>query len=94
MRRWVETERDRLSLVVVSRGTVEAHRARARDYTPLTVLVQTNDAASRLYEAYGSPMAVLVNPDGTIGSYLAPGSDAIGALVLSAATARRAVTTA
>jgi peroxiredoxin len=46
-----------------------------------TVLLQTDGEVARLYDVAGTPSAVIVRPDGTIGSALAPGAAAIRALL-------------
>jgi hypothetical protein len=45
------------------------------------VLLQQDREVAELYQVYGTPGAVLVRPDGIIGSPLAQGADAIRALV-------------
>jgi peroxiredoxin/uncharacterized membrane protein YphA (DoxX/SURF4 family) len=46
-----------------------------------TVLLQPDGEVARLYEVAGTPSAVIVRPDGTIGSAMAPGAAAIRALL-------------
>ena len=67
-------------LAVLSAGTPEANRKAARQAATRVLLQQDYEVADA-YQSDGTPSAVLVLPDGTIGSPLAPGADAIHALV-------------
>ena len=46
-------------------------------------MLQKDREVSDAYQAYGTPAAVLIRPDGTIGSRVAQGSEAIAALISS-----------
>jgi thiol-disulfide isomerase/thioredoxin len=50
------------------------------------VLLQKDREIAEAYQAYGTPGAVLIRPDGTIGSPVAQGADAIRALIATALT--------
>ena len=67
-------------------GPPDENRAKAEEngLTDIT-LVQDSQVAD-LYQAYGTPAAVLVRPDGAIGSRVALGADAIRALFTQALT--------
>lgn len=75
--RWQQQYAERLTLAVISRGSLEANQVKAVEF----VLVQQDHEVAQVYQANGTPSAVLVQPDGTIGSSLAMGADAIKALV-------------
>jgi peroxiredoxin len=70
-----------LNVTVISRGDVEENRAKRGEYGLTQVLLQADREVSEAYQAWGTPSAVLVRADGTIGSYVAQGSEAIRALV-------------
>ena len=68
-------------VALVSRGTVEANRPKVTEYGLTHVLLQHDREVAQAYQAAGTPSAVLIRRDGTIGSPLAQGADAIRALV-------------
>jgi peroxiredoxin len=84
--RWQREQGDRVTLALISRGTPEANRAKVAEHELTHVLLQRDFEVSQAYQTYGTPSAVLVRPDGTIGSPVAAGADEIRALV--ARTAR------
>lgn len=75
---WRRQHRERLDIVRVSEG------AAADNKGPGQVLLQKTREVADAYQCWGTPGAVLVNPDGTIGSPVAQGADAIRALVARA----------
>jgi peroxiredoxin/uncharacterized membrane protein YphA (DoxX/SURF4 family) len=77
---WQREQAARLTIAVVSRGAPEASRAKAAEHGLAHVLLQRDDEVANAYQAHGTPAAVLVRPDGTIGSPLALGVDEIRAL--------------
>jgi uncharacterized membrane protein YphA (DoxX/SURF4 family)/peroxiredoxin len=82
--RWQREHADKLTLALVSRGTSEANRAKVIEHDLIHVLLQQDREVAAAYQARGTPIAVIVRADGTIGSPLAPGGDAIAALVARA----------
>jgi peroxiredoxin/uncharacterized membrane protein YphA (DoxX/SURF4 family) len=82
--RWQREHAAQLTVALVSRGTVAANRAKVAAHGVTHVLLQTDQEVAKAYQATGTPTAVLVRPDGTIGSPLAPGTGAIAALVAQA----------
>jgi peroxiredoxin/uncharacterized membrane protein YphA (DoxX/SURF4 family) len=80
---WQREHAARLSIVVASRGAKEKNEELRREHRLTHLLIQKDREVSTLYEAYGTPSAVLIRPDGTIGSPLVGGADAITALVAS-----------
>ena len=81
---WQREHAADLSIVLASRGTPDKNLALHRQHGLGNLLLQQDREVSMLYEAYGTPSAVLIRPDGTIGSPLAGGADAIASLVASA----------
>jgi peroxiredoxin len=79
--RWQRELQGDLSVVVISRGESDENRAKRGEYGLTQVLLQNDREVSEAYQAWGTPSAVLVRADGTIGSYVAQGSEAIRALV-------------
>ncbi len=82
--RWQLNYLGKLILAVISRGTPEANRAKASEHGVTQILLQQDREVAQAYQDQGTPGAVLVRPDGTIGSPLALGADAIRALVAGA----------
>lgn len=82
--RWQRDYLNKLALAVISRGTSQDNRAKADEHGISHILLQQNREIAEAYKAYGTPGAVLIRPDGTIGSPLAQGADAIRALVAGA----------
>jgi methylamine dehydrogenase accessory protein MauD len=79
--RWQRELVDKLTVGVISRGTTEANRSKAAEHSLARVLLQRDHEVAEAYTAYGTPSAVLVRPDGIIGSPVAQGADAIRSLV-------------
>ena len=79
--RWQHEHAARLTVALVSRGTAEENRARSFEHGLTNVLLQEGWEVANPYQAKTIPSAVLVNPDGTIGSPLAASPEAIKALV-------------
>lgn len=74
---WQRQYADNLTLALLSRGSLEANLAKSAEF----VLLQQDCEVAEAYHSHGTPGAVYVHPDGTIGSSLAMGADAIKALV-------------
>ncbi len=85
---WQRQYASTLRTVVISVGSLETNRTKQQEYGLTDVLLQKDREVATLYQAYGTPSAVLVRPDGTIGSTLAPGAEAISALVSSVVAGR------
>jgi peroxiredoxin len=79
--RWQREYATHVLFAVISQGTPEANRAKFASHGITPVLLQKGQEVAAAYRATGTPIAVLVRPDGTIGSPLAPGVEAIRALV-------------
>jgi peroxiredoxin len=79
--RWQRELAGSVTVAFLSQGTAEANREKAAEHSLSHVLLQREREVSDAYLAYGTPSAVLVRPDGMIGSGLAQGAEAIRALV-------------
>lgn len=84
--RWQRELAGTLSLALISRGTAEENRAKASEHGLSQVLLQQDREMATAYQAYGTPSAVVVRPDGSIGSPLAQGAEEIRALVARSAS--------
>jgi len=81
MGRWQQEHAEKLTVSLVSRGTPEENRAKSSEHGLTGVLLQEDWEVSEAYQVQGTPSAVLVQPDGTIGSPLVAGPEAIQSLV-------------
>ena len=80
---WQRDHAAKLKVALISRGTVEANRAKITEPGVTNVLLQKDREIAEAYKAFGTPSAVLVRQDGTIATPLAQGADAIRALITS-----------
>jgi thiol-disulfide isomerase/thioredoxin len=87
--RWQQKYAARLSVVAITRGKAELVQSAKHDLQ--NVLLQKDFEVAQAYQVQGTPSAVLVRADGTIGSPLAGGEDAIRALLASTVGAGQAV---
>ena len=78
---WQKTHSEKLSIALITRGTVDENQSKISEFGLDNVLLQIDREVASSYEAHGTPMAVVLNPDGTIGSSVVGGSDAITALL-------------
>jgi peroxiredoxin/uncharacterized membrane protein YphA (DoxX/SURF4 family) len=78
---WQRDHATKMNVALISRGTVEANRAKVIEPGVTNVLLQKDREVAQAYQGHGTPSAVIVWQDGTIGSPLAQGPDAIRALV-------------
>ena len=79
--KWQQEHAEVLSVVFASSGAADEVRAEADELGLEHVLL---DESNRLYEAFqanGTPSAVLITPDGTVGSWVASGTEWIEQLV-------------
>lgn len=86
--KWQREHADKLNVVLISRGSLEDNRAKKKQHNLTTVLMQQDNEVADAYLTYGTPTAVLVRPDGTIGSAAAGGADEIRTLVKQAVEGR------
>ena len=78
---WQAQHAGRLTVAVASEGGPEEISSEATALGLDHVLVDEGAQLYRAFEANGTPSAVLITPDGVIASRVAPGSDAIEAMV-------------
>jgi peroxiredoxin len=81
---WQREQAAHFRLALISQCKVKENRIKMKEHALSTVLIQQEQEVSAKYQAYGTPSAVLVRPDGTIGSSVAAGAEAIRTLVASA----------
>lgn len=81
---WQREYADALQLVFVTDGTADEVRLEAEEFELEHVLLDEDHAIYGAFEASGTPSAVLVAPDGTIGSWVAAGSEWVERLVADA----------
>lgn len=79
--RWQRDHAAKLTIALVSSGAVEVLRAKVAEHRLTHVLLQNDREVSEAYKVEGTPTAVVIHSDGTIGSGLAPGAAAIKQLV-------------
>lgn len=83
--KWQRDLSDKLTIAVVTRGSLEDNRNKAKQHNLTHVLMQRDNEVADAYQTYGTPTAVLVRPDGSIGSAAAGGAQQISTLVKQAA---------
>ncbi len=79
--RWQQEHAEKLTVSLISRDDPEENRAKATEHGLQHVLLQEDWEVSEAYQAYGTPSAVLVQPDGIIGSPVVGGAEAVRALL-------------
>jgi peroxiredoxin/uncharacterized membrane protein YphA (DoxX/SURF4 family) len=82
--RWQREHGDRLTIALVSAGSVEANEGKRGANRLGLVLLQKDREVAISYESYGTPSAVLISEDGQIASPIARGADEIRAALASA----------
>lgn len=78
---WQQQHGHKLTLLLVSRGTVDDNRAKIGTLRMNSVVLQADREVAQAYLAQVTPSAVRIDRDGTIGSALALGELDIAALV-------------
>ena len=86
--RWQHKYADDLTISVVGRGSLEENSAEVSEHGIENVLLQEDWEVADDYEVEATPSAVVVNPEGTIGSPVAEGPTDIEALIPLAAAGR------
>lgn len=81
--RWRQDFADQLTVVLVSEGNAEDNAAYGDRHQASRILLQEDREVGVSYQVYGHPSAVLVRPDGTIGSRVVAGAEEIRRLLLS-----------
>jgi peroxiredoxin len=85
--KWQRDYAGEMTIAMISRGTVDANRAKVTEHGISNVLLQEDREVAQLYLSYGTPSAWVIQADGKIGSPLAQGRDAIRDLVARTAGA-------
>jgi thiol-disulfide isomerase/thioredoxin len=85
--RWQEEHSEKLSIALISRGSVDENKAKTSEHGLTKVLLQKDWEVSEAYEIRGTPSALVVRPDGTVGSPIAGGAEGIRDLVQQAVEA-------
>jgi thiol-disulfide isomerase/thioredoxin len=78
---WQREYAERLTIVIASSGSASEVHAETDEYGLGNVVVDEGDRLAELFEANGTPSAVLVSADGTIGSWVVSGAEWVGQLV-------------
>lgn len=79
--KWQRDHAGKLTVAVLSRGSVDSNKSKASEHALSNVLLQADNEIADEYRTYGTPTAVLVSTDGLIASGAAGGGDAIRRLV-------------
>ena len=79
--RWQREYTEKLTISLISRGTAEENRAKSSEHGLTNVLLQEDWEVGQAYQANGTPSAVFVQPDGTIGTPVVSSAEFIRALV-------------
>jgi len=85
--RWQQEHSAKLTVALISEGTATDNRAKIAEQGLSRVLLQQKREVAEIYQAWGTPAAVVIRPDGAIGSPLAQGADAIRAVVAQSVSA-------
>jgi methylamine dehydrogenase accessory protein MauD len=79
--RWQQEHAQKLTISLISRGANVDNRTKSSEHGLTSVLLQEDWEISEAYQVSGTPSAVLIQPDGTIGSSVVAGSEEIESLV-------------
>ena len=82
--RWQREHVDHVQIAVITRGSVQANRAKAEQQGVGTVLVQKEREVTDAYYVDSVPSAILVSPDGRIASQITYGGEGMEGLVRQA----------
>jgi uncharacterized membrane protein YphA (DoxX/SURF4 family)/thiol-disulfide isomerase/thioredoxin len=80
--RWQQEYSAHASFVVISRGHPEINRDRGSQFGVTNILLQQDREVAEAYQNFGTPAALIIRPDGLIGSTLAIGVEQIQGLVM------------
>jgi methylamine dehydrogenase accessory protein MauD len=79
--RWQRERVGELTISLISQGKPEENRTQADEHGLRNVVLQEDSEVSESYGVWGTPSAVVVLPDGSVGSPLAAGVEQIQTLV-------------
>jgi peroxiredoxin len=88
VRRWQQQYAEQLTISVIGRGTAAENSAEVSEHGVENVLLQEDWEVADAYELEATPGAVVVSPEGVVGTPLAHGPDAVEALVAQAVGGR------
>jgi thiol-disulfide isomerase/thioredoxin/uncharacterized membrane protein YphA (DoxX/SURF4 family) len=80
---WQKTIAEEINVVLLSRGTHEENRHKVAEFGLANVLVEKDPKVAEKYHALGTPTAVLIRDDGTIGTPAIAGAEGIRQLISS-----------
>ena len=83
---WQSEYGEELTIALLSRGTVEENLAKTSVHGIRNVILQEDREVLKAYRVAGTPSAVIIRYDGTIGSETAAGAEAITILATQALT--------
>jgi hypothetical protein len=78
---WQEEYANSLTVIPISRGDRKANQAKAKEFGVKPILLQKDRELAQAYQCAGTLGAVVIRPDGTVGSPVAPGAEVIKAQV-------------
>lgn len=81
---WQKEHGADLSIAILSRGTAAVNQEKASKAGISQMLLQKDREVSEAYQAFGTPSAVLISPDGKVASPVAGGADKIRELLTTA----------
>ncbi len=82
--RWQQEYAEKLTISLVGRGSAEENRAEVSEHGVENVLLQEDWEVADAYQVEATPSAVVVSPEGTIGSPMAQGPNEVESLVAHA----------
>lgn len=81
---WQKTLGHEVSIVIISHGRRDINRTKASEHGVNQVLIETSKRnLAKTYHALGTPTAVAIRSDGTVGSYPVAGADEIRRLIVT-----------
>jgi len=81
IKEWQEAHKDRLTIAVITRGTIKDNFVNVARNSLGEVLLQKDREVGEKYGGLATPTGVVINPDGRIASRLGAGGDEIRALL-------------
>lgn len=78
---WQRVHSEEITIALISQGTIKDNFVNAARYRLQNLLLQQERETATAYQANATPTAVVVRPDGTIGSSSAAGVDEIRTLI-------------
>jgi len=79
--RYQREHTEQFTLAMISRGSPEDNRAKSAEHGLVHVLLQQDQEVADAYQLVGTPSAVVVRPDGSVGSAMIAGRDSVRAMI-------------